>query len=242
MGVLEAALARQGGRLILLSVLLQQLGIPVPAEPTLLVAGSLVARGRLSIAGIAIAVLAATLVADLTWFIIGRRYGARALQVVFRVSSSPEKRRGQIERLFARWGSGAFAVAKFIPGLPMASPALAGALGIRIRVFLLYDLIAMALWGSTFTSLGIVFHDRVDRLLAALDRMGGWALLIGAVVVVGLAASSLRARMQRRRSADARTLLSTRAVQLVEWAGERDGAAVGAGDGGQAEAVASSLG
>jgi membrane protein DedA with SNARE-associated domain len=201
MGVLEAAIARQGGRLILLNVLLQQLGVPVPAEPTLLVAGSLVARGRLSISGIAIAVLVATLVADMTWFIVGRRYGARALQVVFRVSSSPEKRRGQVERLFARWGSAAFAVAKFIPGLPMASPALAGALGISIRVFLLYDLIAMTLWGSTFTSRGIVFHADIDKLMGALDRMGGWALLIAGAVVLALAASQLRRRVQRRRDA-----------------------------------------
>jgi len=194
MGVLEAAIAQQGGRLILLNVFLQQIGVPIPAEPTLLVAGSLVARGRLSIAGIAIAVLVATLVADLIWFIVGRRYGARALQVVFRASSSPDKRRGQIERLFARWGSAAFAVAKFIPGVPMASPALAGALGISIRVFLLYDLLAMALWGSTFTSLGIVFHDDIGRLLSALDRLGGWALLIGALVAVALIAHGLRRR------------------------------------------------
>ncbi len=78
---LVAAIAEQGQRLVFFNVLLQQIGVPVPAEPTLIVAGSLAGRGRLSVPGIAIAALVATLLADLIWFLIGKRYGARALRV-----------------------------------------------------------------------------------------------------------------------------------------------------------------
>jgi membrane protein DedA with SNARE-associated domain len=184
---LAAAIAQQGQRLIFLNVFLQQIGVPLPAEPTLVVAGSLAARGRLSIAGIAGAALVATFVADLTWFVVGRRYGARALRLVFRLSSSPEKHLGQIERLFSRWGPAAFALAKFIPGLPMAGPVLAGGLGTTLRVFLLYDLLAMGLWAGAFMGLGMIFHRDVDLAMRALDRLGGWGLLLGAVVVAGLA-------------------------------------------------------
>ncbi len=196
MGALEAAIVSNGGRLILLNVFLQQIGVPIPAEPTLLVAGSLLARGRLSIAAIVTAILLATLVADLSWFLVGRRYGARALALVFRVTSQPEKRRGQVERLFARWGSAAFALAKFIPGIPMASPALAGALGVRVRVFLVYDLLAMSLWGGAFLGLGVLFHRDIAGIMRGLDRLGGWALAAGAVVVVAVAVNSLRRRRE----------------------------------------------
>ena len=41
-----------GHRLIALNVFLQQIGVPWPAEPTLLVAGSLAARGRLPAVGV----------------------------------------------------------------------------------------------------------------------------------------------------------------------------------------------
>ena len=83
MSGLGAAIAQQGQRLIFVNVLLQQIGVPMPAEPTLVVAGSLAARGRLSLGGIASAALVATVLADLTWFVIGKRYGKRALRLIF---------------------------------------------------------------------------------------------------------------------------------------------------------------
>jgi membrane protein DedA with SNARE-associated domain len=183
---LGAAIAQQGQRLIFFNVLLQQIGVPIPAEPTLIVAGSLVAHGRLSVAAIAIAALVATLLADLAWFAIGKRYGARVLRVLYRLSSSPERRQSQTEWLVSRWGPAAFAFAKFIPGLPMAGPLLAGSLGTRLEVFLAFDLLAMVVWASSFTGLGMIFHRDVDRALHVLDRFGSWGLFLAAVVLGGV--------------------------------------------------------
>jgi membrane protein DedA with SNARE-associated domain len=183
---LEATIAQHGGWLVLLNVFLQQIGVPLPAEPTLVVAGSLVARGRVSIGSIAGATLVATLVADLIWFMIGRRYGGRALGFVLRFSSSPERQLGRIERLFVRWGPAAFAIAKFIPGLPMTGPLLAGSLRTTWRVFLACDLFAMALWAGAVIGLGVIFERDVELLLTALERAGWWALLVGAALFVGV--------------------------------------------------------
>jgi membrane protein DedA with SNARE-associated domain len=171
---------------VFVSIFLQQIGVPIPSEPTLVAAGSLAARGQLSIAGIALAVLSASLVADLAWFVIGKRYGARALGSVFRLSSSPEKYLRQTERLSARWGPAAFALVKFIPGLPMAGPILAGSVGITLRVFVVYDLAAMALWAGLFIALGMAFHGDVDLVMRWLDRFGVWGLLLAALIVAGL--------------------------------------------------------
>jgi membrane protein DedA with SNARE-associated domain len=169
--------------LVFFNVLLQQIGVPVPAEPTLIVAGSLAGHGRLSVSGIALAALVATLLADLIWFAIGKRYGARALRLVYRLSSSPELRQSQTERLQSRWGPAAFALAKFIPGLPMAGPILAGGMGTTLPVFLVCDLLAMSLWAGGFTALGIVFQRDVDRAVHALDHLGGWALLLAGIAL-----------------------------------------------------------
>jgi membrane protein DedA with SNARE-associated domain len=127
-----------------------------------------------------VAALVATLLADLVWFAIGRRYGARALHALYRLSSSPERRQSQTERLLSRWGPAAFALAKFIPGLPMAGPILAGGMRITLPVFLFCDLLAMSLWAGGFTALGVVFQHDVQRALHALDHLGGWALLFAA--------------------------------------------------------------
>lgn len=201
MSGLGAAIAQQGHRLVFFNVLLQQIGLPMPAEPTLVVAGSLVARGRLSIAGIAGAALVATVLADLTWFAIGKRYGRRALRLIFRLSSSPDEQLSRTERLHSRWGPAAFALAKFIPGLPMAGPILAGGLGTTLPIFLLYDLLAMGLWAGGFTLLGVIFQRDVERALGALDRFSVWGLLLAAAVV--LAGVVLR-RWQKVRAAGAR--------------------------------------
>jgi membrane protein DedA with SNARE-associated domain len=181
---LGAAIAQQGQRLIFVNVLLQQIGVPMPAEPTLVVAGSLAARGRLSLAGIASAALVATVLADLTWFVIGKRYGKRALRLIFRLSSSPDEQLSRTERLHSRWGPAAFALAKFIPGLPMAGPILAGGLGTTLPIFLLFDLLAMGLWAGGFTLLGMIFAHDVERALGALDRFSVWGFLLAAAVLV----------------------------------------------------------
>jgi membrane protein DedA with SNARE-associated domain len=182
----EATISHGGGWLIGLNVFLQQIGVPFPAEPTLLVAGSLSARARLPIANISGAVLLATLIADLSWFIVGRRYGKRALDRICQKSPGARSRLTQIERRLERWGTATFVVAKFIPGLPMAGPALAGALGVTLRAFLFYDLLAMTLWAGTFTGLGMAFHGQIDVVSAALDRIDGSILMCGAIVLIAL--------------------------------------------------------
>ena len=73
-------LARYGVPLVGLNVLLQQLGLPIPAVPTMMLAGALAMAGRIDLlAAFAIAVLA-SLVADLLWYWAGRRYGYRVLR------------------------------------------------------------------------------------------------------------------------------------------------------------------
>jgi membrane protein DedA with SNARE-associated domain len=133
--------------------------------------------------------------------VIGRKYGGRALAFVFRLSAAPEARRSQLERLFLRWGPATFALAKFIPGLPMTGPVLAGSLGLTVGVFLVYDLIAMGLWAGAFTGIGVIFHRDVEHVLRALEGLGHWALLVGAIVAVGLVLRGWRARRVRARAA-----------------------------------------
>jgi hypothetical protein len=49
---LVSVIAEQGLALVFAHVFLQQLGVPIPAEPTLVVAGSLAARGLLPLPGL----------------------------------------------------------------------------------------------------------------------------------------------------------------------------------------------
>ena len=83
-------LSHYGVWVVGLNVLLQQLGLPIPAVPTMMIAGALAGMGKMSgIVAFALSV-AASLVADLVWFWAGRRFGYPVLRFLCRVSLSPD--------------------------------------------------------------------------------------------------------------------------------------------------------
>ena len=56
-------------------VLVEQLGLPLPATPVLLAAGALSAEHQISFPASVAVGLAACLLSDTTWFFVGKRYG-----------------------------------------------------------------------------------------------------------------------------------------------------------------------
>ncbi len=193
---LVSVIAEQGLVLVFSNVLIQQLGVPVPAEPTLVVAGSLAARGLLPLPSLLGVTWLAVLLADSLWYWTGRRYGNRVLRVVCRLALSPDSCVRATEQTFARWGLKSLALAKFIPGFSMVAPPLAGAMRVRWGSFALYDLLAAVLWSSVGIGTGLIFYRQVDRVLAALAGLGGWA----PVVAVSLLALFVAGKwVQRRR-------------------------------------------
>jgi membrane protein DedA with SNARE-associated domain/rhodanese-related sulfurtransferase len=180
---LVSVIADQGLALVFANVLLQQLGVPIPAEPTLVVAGSLAARGLLPLPGLVAVTWLAVLIADSTWYWLGRRYGNQILRVVCRLALSPDSCVRTTEQTFARWGLKSLAVAKFIPGFSMVAPPLAGAMRSRWSSFLFFDLVAAALWSSVGIGAGLVFYRQVDRVLAALTGLGGWAPVLAGLAL-----------------------------------------------------------
>jgi membrane protein DedA with SNARE-associated domain/rhodanese-related sulfurtransferase len=180
---LVSVIAEQGLLLVFANVLLQQLGVPIPALPTLVVAGSLAARGLLPLPGLVGVIWLAVLIADSTWYWMGRRYGNRVLRAVCRLALSPDSCVRTTEQTFSRWGLKSLAVAKFIPGFSMVAPPLAGAMRFRWSSFLLFDLLAAVLWSSLGIGAGLIFYRQVDRVLAGLAGLGGWAPVLGVTLL-----------------------------------------------------------
>jgi membrane protein DedA with SNARE-associated domain len=89
MALPEHILLLYGYLLLFAWVLVEQLGIPLPATPVLLAAGALSAEHELSFAFAFLAGLAASLLADTAWFLIGRRYGHHVLRVLCKLSLEP---------------------------------------------------------------------------------------------------------------------------------------------------------
>jgi membrane protein DedA with SNARE-associated domain len=122
---LVSLLGQYGLVVVFVNVLIEQLGFPVPALPTLVVAGALAIEGALSMPLLfAVALLACSL-ADIAWYIAGRRYGNRVMKLLCRISLTPDVN--------------ALLIAKFVPGLATIAPPLAGATRIGWQRFLFFN-------------------------------------------------------------------------------------------------------
>jgi len=175
---LALRIAHYGIPFVFANVLLEQLGLPVPAYPSLVVAGALAAQGLIPFPRLALAVLAATLAADTLWFLLGRKHGAFMLKLVCKVSLSPDTCVRQTEGLFERWGTRALLFSKFIPGFSMVAPPLAGSLKTPLPRFLLFDAGGTMLWAGSALLLGAAFRRTVDRVLETLQALGARAVLV----------------------------------------------------------------
>lgn len=169
---MNGLLAQYGLALVFLNVLIHQAGIPVTAVPLLVVTGSLVAQGRVSLAPLLAVAVTASLLGDAPWFYAGRRYGYRVLNTLCRIAIEPDSCVKQTETIFERWGAPSLLVAKFIPGFSTVAPPLAGAMRLPLSAFLAYSAVSAALWAGLAIGAGMVFHDEVNAALGWLEQTG----------------------------------------------------------------------
>ena len=166
------------------NVLLQQLGLPVPAVPTLLAAGSLAMSFGQAGQLLAAAILASVF-ADLLWYVAGRAFGYRVLSGLCKLSLNPGSCVSSAEAMFMRWGARSLVVAKFIPGFSTVGPPIAGSLKLPLPSFLAAASVGAGLWAGSAILTGWILRAQVHAAMAILT--GHEALAIGVVALaVGL--------------------------------------------------------
>src|SRR5262249_53012928 len=127
-----------GGRLFLI-VFLEQSGLPIPAAPWLIAAGALCAGGESNPATAVGETVLACLIADLAWFHLGRRKSGWLLDFLLRRGWLRNRTLEQIKGALRGRRLPLVAQAKFVPGLSVVVPPVAGAVGMEPRHFLLFD-------------------------------------------------------------------------------------------------------
>ncbi len=181
---------------VFLNVLLQQLGLPVPVVPTLVVAGAVAAGGRMSGSALYALAIAACLIADSSWYVAGRRYGGRVMRVLCQISLSPDSCVSQTQNAFGRWGAKALLFAKFVPGLALIAPPLAGATRMPYGRFVIFSVLGAGLWVGAALLAGALLRTQIERLLPQAAQVGGAA---AGVLLLLLAAYVAYRWWERRR-------------------------------------------
>jgi membrane protein DedA with SNARE-associated domain len=186
-------LIRHGYAVLFGWVLIEQMGLPIPAAPLLIAAGALARAGKMNLMFAVTLAFIAVILADLFWYALGRYRGARILKLLCRISLEPDSCVRRTENLFVRRGVHSLLIAKFVPGLNTAAPSLAGIFRMPVRRFMIFDSLGAFIWVVTVTSLGLIFSDQLEQIAL---RWGGWLV---AVLAGTLAAYVLWKFIQRRR-------------------------------------------
>jgi len=194
-----AHLIQYGLLVVFVNVFLEQIGVPIPALPTLVVAGALTARERMDLLAVLAVALAASVLADTAWFLLGRWQGHRILRTVCRLSLSPDSCVRGTEDLFERAGMPSLLYAKFIPGYSTIAPPLAGAMGKTLGSFIVWDALGSLFWIGSGVAIGILFHRAIDRALAYLETLGYWAAgVVGLVLLLVILVKWFQRRRVRK--------------------------------------------
>jgi len=179
MNQLIALLQEYGLGFVFVNVLALQAGLPLPAYPTLIVAGALAAMGGgtplWQLVGVGVV---ASIVADTGWYTAGRAFGMRILSTLCRVSLSQDTCVRQTESIFQRFGPASMLFAKFVPGFASVATALAGAIKLRYWTFVLFDAIGAALWVGVGVGLGYLFSDAISEVMAKLSSLGKYGVML----------------------------------------------------------------
>src|SRR5262249_38712325 len=123
-------LVKHGYVVLFVSVLAQQLGVPLPSTPFIIAAGALAYSGGLNWAVLLILACSAALIADFVWYEIGRVRGTRVLQFFCRISLEPDYCVRRTENTFARYGAKTLVVGKLVPGVSTLATPMAGIYGL----------------------------------------------------------------------------------------------------------------
>jgi membrane protein DedA with SNARE-associated domain len=182
---------------VLLFVILEDFGIPVPGETVLIAASVYAGAGRLNVVAVGVTGFIAAVMGDNIGFAIGH-YGGRALVLRWgRYVRLTEDRLGKAEAFFNRHGAWIITIARFIEVLRQANGIIAGITGMRWLRFLAFNALGAALWVGTWVSLGYLAGSHIGTIYHYITQYSLYLLITLAVLLAGYIAWRVLRRGRR---------------------------------------------
>jgi membrane protein DedA with SNARE-associated domain len=182
---------------VLLFVLVEDFGIPVPGETVLIAASVYAGAGRLNVVAVGVTAFIAAVAGDNIGFAIGH-YGGRALVLRWgRYVRLTGERLDKAEAFFDRHGAWIITIARFIEGLRQANGIIAGIVGLRWLRFLAFNALGAALWVGTWVTLGYLAGSHIDTIYHYITLYSSYVLIALAVFLAGYIAWRMLRRSRR---------------------------------------------
>lgn len=197
-------LEKYGYSLVFGVMLLEQLGLPIPVAPVLILTGALIAGGKLSFALVVLFALTAAYTGDFIWYQFGKKRGRNILRTLCRLSLSPDSCVKKTENSFLKYGTNSLLFSKFVPGLNTIAPPMAGMFHVKFWSFLWRDLIGILVYVLALLLPGYFFEKEVFEVTTLFEHIGKallWIILFALAAYVGIKYLRLK-RLQRLLSRD----------------------------------------
>lgn len=171
------------------------LGIFLPGDTLLLTGGLFAGRGKLSLFWLLLVVIVSAILGYEVGYVIGERAGPRLFKrktgLLFR-----EEYISKTKEFLDKYGPFTLIAARFIAHVRTLVSAIAGAGKMDRRTYFVYNVVSAALWGVTVTLIGYWLGSSVPHI----DRYFFPALIIGLILLYGLAVWGVAKSPERRRS------------------------------------------
>jgi uncharacterized protein (TIRG00374 family) len=176
------------------AVALETIGVPVPAETTLVAAAVLAAQGRLNLALVIVLASAAAIAGDNVGYLLGRRLGRRVLLAPGPLARQRRRLVESGDRFFAAHGAAAVFLGRWVAVGRMAAAWLAGADRMPWRRFAVWNAAGGVAWA---TSVGLVAYAVGSAGARWLAVAGTVAAIATLAQLAGVTRRLLRLRVPR---------------------------------------------
>jgi membrane protein DedA with SNARE-associated domain len=196
-GAVAPYLESYGYFAVALFVLLENVGVPMPGEATLVTAALFTVSGRLDLSVLVLVAFSAAVVGDNLGYAVGR-FGGRPVVVRFgRRVGVTHDRLDRVEGFFGRHGGKVVVAARFLPLLRHLNGVCAGVSQMSWRRFLGANATGAGIWVVIWTTVGVQAGGHIEGVNEVLTKGTPVLLLLLGAGLVALVVR--RARLRRSR-------------------------------------------
>lgn len=193
-------LENQGFLLGVLSVFLEQLGLPIPTLPVVAGIAAMYSTMPFQEGALVIATTLSAVLANGIWYLLGYFSENWVLRQACRLTLSPNIFLRKAKRFIERWGPLSLLLVKFVPALSVVVSALAGILRMPVSVFFLFDALGAFVWSAAVVGTGFLFRNQISFLLGILAQKESLALEAFGSLILIVALWRIIRRMVAKRS------------------------------------------
>jgi len=169
---------------IFVVILAGNLGIPLPEEAILMLAGYLVWKGELWLPTVLAVGIVSAVIGDNLGYWVGRSYGRRMVERCGHWLLITSERFNSAQRFLARYGTIGVFIARFLPGLRFMAGPLAGLVRLPFGSFLTANLLGAVIYVPLVVAIGYGLGDFLEPFEQVVGRVEHIVLITIAVCML----------------------------------------------------------